>query len=174
MSGVILRCPNCGTGRATPGECDACHEADVRYFCTNHTPGLWLDGKACTRCGARFGQPAPATPAAPAAPAAAPRPSRPRPGSTGRAAPPRRPTEEVFGRLDEPPPRPRPPSLEEMLAEAVRAREAARPTIDTAPPGATPRALGGCLARTLIMLFVFVLMILSGIFMFAGSMFRVW
>ena len=27
MTGVILRCPNCGTSKATPGECDACHEA---------------------------------------------------------------------------------------------------------------------------------------------------
>jgi hypothetical protein len=69
MSGVLLRCPNCGTTKATPGECEACHEADVRYFCTNHTPGHWLDAPMCPDCGARFGQkslPAPSRrPAAP-------------------------------------------------------------------------------------------------------------
>jgi hypothetical protein len=62
-----------------------------------------------------------------------------------------------------------------MLAAAVRAREAARPPMD---PGIDPRAvsrgLGGCLVRALVLLFVFVLMIFSGMFMFAGSMFRVW
>jgi hypothetical protein len=52
---VVQRCPHCGTTRATPGECEACHEAQVRYYCTNHAPGLWLDGPACPKCGARFG-----------------------------------------------------------------------------------------------------------------------
>jgi hypothetical protein len=78
---VLVRiCPSCGTTRATPGECDACHEANVRYFCTNHGPGLWLDASACPKCGARFGDrargasvPAPATPARrPARPPAPP------------------------------------------------------------------------------------------------------
>lgn len=55
---VVLRCPNCGTTRAAPGECEACHDAQVRYFCTNHAPGLWLDASACPKCGARFGGPA--------------------------------------------------------------------------------------------------------------------
>jgi hypothetical protein len=55
---VVQRCPNCGTTRATSGECEACHEAQVRYFCTNHTPGLWLDASTCPTCGARFGDPA--------------------------------------------------------------------------------------------------------------------
>ena len=35
------------------GQCDACHEAAVRFFCTNHTQGLWLEGSACFQCGAR-------------------------------------------------------------------------------------------------------------------------
>ncbi len=47
MSAVVLRCPNCGTTQLAAGECDACHEADVRYWCANHTPGRWLDGPAC-------------------------------------------------------------------------------------------------------------------------------
>ena len=71
MSGVVLRCPNCGTIQPAEGQCDACHEAAVRFFCTNHTPGRWLDGVACLRCGARFGDPAPINPAP--TPSAAPR-----------------------------------------------------------------------------------------------------
>ena len=55
MSDVLIRCPNCGTTQAALGECEACHEAQVRYFCTNHDPGRWLDGPACPACGARYG-----------------------------------------------------------------------------------------------------------------------
>jgi hypothetical protein len=54
MSGVVLRCSNCGTVQAGMGECEACHEAQVRYFCRNHAPGLWLDAPLCSQCGARF------------------------------------------------------------------------------------------------------------------------
>ncbi len=73
MSGVVLRCPNCGTTRALPGECDACHEAEVRFFCTNHKPGHWLKSAQCPDCGARFGEsakssPPEATPVDPQAP----------------------------------------------------------------------------------------------------------
>ena len=57
MSDVVLRCPNCGTTKATSGECEACHEAQVRYYCTNHTPGRWLEGSTCSQCGAKFGDP---------------------------------------------------------------------------------------------------------------------
>jgi hypothetical protein len=55
VSDVIIRCPNCGTTQGALGECEACHEADTRYFCTNHVPGLWLDGPVCSTCGARYG-----------------------------------------------------------------------------------------------------------------------
>ena len=55
MSDVIIRCPNCGTTQGALGECEACHEGDVRYFCTNHEPGQWLSGPACPACGARYG-----------------------------------------------------------------------------------------------------------------------
>ena len=96
MSAVVLRCPHCGTTRAAPGECDACHEADVRYYCTNHDPGHWLDGPACPRCGARFGDPPkpPARPRPPADPPTPPpprvpgRPAAPRPASPRTAPPP--------------------------------------------------------------------------------------
>lgn len=60
MNGVVLRCPNCGTAQPTGGECEACREATVRYFCTNHVPGVWLDSASCPQCGAGFGDPVPA------------------------------------------------------------------------------------------------------------------
>ena len=54
---VIRRCPSCGTTQAISGDCEACHEAEVRYYCTNHTPGVWLDGTSCPHCGSRLGAP---------------------------------------------------------------------------------------------------------------------
>ncbi len=82
MSGVVLRCPNCGTTRALPGQCDACHEAEVRFFCTNHKPGHWLESVQCPECGARFGEPTKPhppepTPVAPRAPRPSRRPQQP-------------------------------------------------------------------------------------------------
>ena len=65
MSDVALRCPHCGTTQATTGECEACHESDVRYYCRNHTPVRWLDGPMCDACGARFGVSRPARPVPP-------------------------------------------------------------------------------------------------------------
>ncbi len=59
MSGVVLRCPNCGTTQSSQGECEACHEGQVRFYCTNHKPGRWLDGQACPQCGAVYGRPDP-------------------------------------------------------------------------------------------------------------------
>lgn len=169
MTGVIVRCPNCGTERSALGECEACHEAQSRYFCTNHTPGLWLDSPACARCGSRFGQPTRA-PAPPPRPATAPA----SPASRNRVPPSRRPPDDVFGRLESPP-RTRPPSLAEILAAAVRARDAARARRDSASDSAAPRgSLGGCFIRAVLFLLLFVVMIVGGIFMFASSMFRVW
>ena len=52
---VVLRCPTCGTTQGHPGECEACSEGHVRYFCTNHEQGMWLDGPVCTHCGSKFG-----------------------------------------------------------------------------------------------------------------------
>lgn len=99
MSRVVLRCPNCGTNQAGPGECEACHEAQVAYHCTNHSPGRWLESLTCQQCGARFGEaspaartsPSPATWPAPAAqtpqPAREPVPSSPWTRSAPRPAP---------------------------------------------------------------------------------------
>jgi len=64
MSAVILRCDNCGTTHSVRGPCEACHEGTVRYFCTNHQPGRWLDTPKCLDCGAEYG----VTPTAPARP----------------------------------------------------------------------------------------------------------
>ena len=85
MSEVVIRCPNCGTTQGALGECEACHEADTRYFCINHAPGRWLDSPTCSECGARFGvervrdrpapRPSPATP---------PRPRTEAPATSGR------------------------------------------------------------------------------------------
>lgn len=84
---VVLRCPTCGTTRPGPGDCEACHEAQVRYFCTNHTPGRWVDAPTCPQCGARFGEarrapvpvPVPAEWTRPRAPTRAPAPTTPPP-----------------------------------------------------------------------------------------------
>lgn len=59
MSAVVLRCPNCGTTQSTQGECEACHEGQVRFYCTNHKPGRWLDSQVCLQCGAAYGRPDP-------------------------------------------------------------------------------------------------------------------
>src|SRR5688572_22916361 len=95
MTGVLRRCPNCGTSQAGPGECEACHEASVAFFCTNHTPGRWIEAPACPSCGARFGvaaspaKPSPPRPE-PAAPLRrpAPQPEPPRRSPWGRTTPP--------------------------------------------------------------------------------------
>ena len=82
MSGVVIRCPNCGTSQSSLGECEACHEADTRYFCANHEPGRWLDGPMCAGCGARYGM-------KPVSSRAAPRErSQPPPGALPLPAPP--------------------------------------------------------------------------------------
>ena len=86
MAGLVLRCPNCGTVQPGGGECEACREAPVRYFCTNHTPGIWVDSPACPRCGARFGDPVAVREAPPPPERARPRPIRtiePDPGMSG-------------------------------------------------------------------------------------------
>ena len=83
MSGIVIRCPNCGTTQSTLDECEACHEATTRWFCPNHEPGLWLDAPLCPTCGAR-----PGVPGRRARPTPAPTPTRS--ASPPRAAPPPR------------------------------------------------------------------------------------
>ena len=121
MSGVALRCPNCGTTQSGPGECDACHEAAVRYFCANHNPGRWLAGPACPDCGARFGDARSAPRAAPAPPSAPP-PRREAPPAPG-------------PRTGFPPIGTAPPSRAEAPFDPRRARPT-RPTRSPWPPRA--------------------------------------
>ena len=182
MTGVILRCPNCGTSKTSPGECEACHEAQVRYYCTNHKPGRWLDASACPQCGATFGDPV--RPVARSIPPAAP----PRPRTTvTSAAPPRvdpppsppRTSAKPWSRRErerspDPDLGPRDESTSvrdmrtarmlEILRAASRAgrmsRGATYTTTEAPPVGA---ALGGCLMRFVILamflLIIFFLML---------------
>ena len=142
MTGVVLRCPNCGTTRAATGECEACHEAEVRYYCTNHSPGLWLESRGCAQCGARFGDPAPP-------PAAVPRPARPT-SARGPGAPVPRPAPAPLPPRAAPPPGPftrrggGPPPVEEdgwgrAGAPLPADEEPADATFDTSDPGSTSR-----------------------------------
>jgi hypothetical protein len=163
VSAVVLRCPNCGTTRGVPGECDACHEAPVRYYCTQHRPGVWLDGPTCGQCGSRFAAtPAPAPAPAPAKPAVRRSPALP--PTAGRGPTPTRGTAPLPGGA--PKPRgPRVPPLAasfETLDELIRgARPPLRPPPDaSAEPGLVRNmpSVGGCLMRLVflvILLFVF-------------------
>ena len=194
MSSVVLRCPNCGTTRSNLGECEACHESQVRYYCINHTPGLWLDAKNCPQCGARFGEAAPPvkTPAPPLTrrpPAAAP-PEGPKAASRPRHIPAKRPASGTVPRDDD---------LrmthdekeetidsrkvrgervvhvtgwDEMLRAATSARR--RPLEPKAESGFEPGALpgrrpGGCLFRILLMIVFLFLALVSGLFVFGAS-----
>jgi hypothetical protein len=88
---VTRRCPSCGTTQAISGDCQACHEAEVRYYCTNHTPGVWLDGTSCPHCGSRLGAAPRAKSTAPPPPVRrpAPAPVPPRPRGSGAPPPPK-------------------------------------------------------------------------------------
>ncbi|MDB5883876.1 MAG: hypothetical protein JWR74_47 [Polaromonas sp.] len=194
MSSVVLRCPNCGTTRSSPGECEACHESQVRYYCTRHTPGLWLDAKNCPACGARFGEAVQPPRAAALSltrrpPAAAP-PQSPKPAPRPRAVPAKRPGSGVPGgdHLRRPPgdrdvkvdARRIPGDREVHVTgwdEMIRAASSARrrpvePADLETPfdPGAMPgRRPGGCLTRILLMMVLLFLALASGVFVFGAS-----
>ena len=173
---VVLRCPTCGTTRSTPGECEACHESQVRYFCTNHTPGLWVDAPTCPECGSRFGEarpvptPAPVLPVRtrPPTPARAPAWTPPPPHPDSRAEP--------TGVRDEWEARERlPPDPEEgvargsshlaLLLNLLNAAGARRTAAVTAPERAWPgigRGVFGCLIQIVLVFFALV----SALFLF--------
>ena len=173
MTGVALRCPSCGTTQNHSGECDACYEAQVRYFCDNHNPGLWLDGTQCKACGARYGE-APKRPAAPPPAAPPPRARGPRPMPPPGEGP-TEPRRARRGRVPDPPERPGPPDLFEMLRRAMAARGPARSEEDAwerPPPTMRRPRVGGCLGKLVLWAFIlFVLMVLGPLFMM-GSAFR--
>jgi hypothetical protein len=124
MSRIVLRCPNCGTTQAGTGECEACHEARVSYYCTNHSPGHWLEAPTCPQCGARFGEPSPvakmppplATRPAPVTPERQPAPEPAPSGPWTRSAP-RRGSSEPVSPATVPP---LPPSVREDPRAAER------------------------------------------------------
>ena len=144
---VVLRCPTCGTTQGHAGECEACSEGEVRYFCTNHEAGVWLDGPACGRCGASFGDP-PKKATAPRAPAGPTRPA----GAPDFRAPGRRRAEPT--RPAEPEVVPSTPSIGDLLEELARERARTRARYEVEEvPWTEPRARGsgvplaGCLVR---------------------------
>ena len=178
MTGVVLRCPNCGTTKAAPGECDACHEAQVRYYCTNHKPGLWLDATECSQCGAKFGdlvrapaRPVPPPPSAPKTTIKPPAPTRsdspplpPKAGATpwSRRERGRSPTPEEVETGDERASGSdiRTARMLEILRAASRVGRISRGatyTTPEAPPVGV--ALGGCLMRFVILAIFLVIML---------------
>lgn len=164
MSGVVLRCPNCGTVRLAEGECEACHEAQVRHFCTNHSPGLWLNSGVCEQCGARFGDPVPAREVPPALPARSPG----RPSSARETRPDLRgsgPEVGPWGVADPPDvgrERPDPARLLLAIFNAAAHARGSRPvSSDEGEYATSPRRKGGCVGKllmlTLLLLALFLL-----------------
>lgn len=185
MHGVMLRCPNCGTTKVTPGECEACHEAQVRYYCTNHKPGRWLETRVCSQCGARFGDPARPTPATTPSPPPSPVPptptasrtssaparSTPPPSPWGRRKRAHSPGGEIrVGSESTSVPDGRTARMLELLRAAARASRASRSTAHLPEPPPVGAALGGCLMR-LVTLAIFLLIIFTlFLFLLGGSL----
>ena len=159
---VVLRCRTCGTSQARRGECEACSEGEVQYFCSNHEPRVWLEGPVCGRCGARFGE-APGTPSSAAGrrrtlPADAPdfRPPARRPPASDTPAP--------------------APSLGELLEEITGASRHTRPPYEPEEPpwtGPSVRRVGfplaGCLFRLVGLVgLLIVVAIIFLLFLFGG------
>ena len=182
---VILRCPACGTTQAHPGECDTCSDGEVRYFCTNHEDGIWLEAPSCSRCGATFGDP-PIRRPIPVRPSGAARPADPpefRPPA-GRAVPEphRRPAsppppidDRELDEPDEPEVLPRTP-LEELLAEITEGRaRSRRPYEAEEVEWAEPRArrtgipVAGCLFRMVSLVFLLIAALILFMFLLFGG-----
>lgn len=183
---VVLRCPTCGTTQGHAGECEACFGGEVRYFCTAHDEGLWLEGAVCGRCGARFGDaprtpPTPAAPSIPARPVETRRPVRRRPPARPLDLDPggRPPWDSEPEKPAEPEVLPRTPSLRDLLEAISERRARARRRYDVEVPGAEPPAprvglpIAGCLFRAVgvaILLVLVVVVIL--VLLFAGLIIR--
>jgi len=164
MSGVLLRCPKCGTTQSHTGECDACYEDTVRYYCSNHSPGLWLNAPTCIKCGAKFG----------AAPLKAPSPA-PR-ASTPVVRPPR---QQPVRRPAEPAAAPTRDAFEESPAPGVRwGRLPAADAEDAWMREPIPELripvspLGGCLARFVKLALVLLAIFLVGSYVFVEGLLK--
>ena len=201
MSAVVRRCPNCGTTQTAPGECESCQEAEVRYYCPNHSPGRWLDGPACGECGARYGVEPPApVPRPTPRPAPPPRRERTPPRPAPPLSPPPTPPPPPRGRVEPRPRRPERPGdlLDELLRDA-RARSPAGLPVGwpgasgapeeasaPAPPaggwlGRRPReprrgapSLVGCLVRLVVVLVLLALLAVAALVGLVGGPFGAW
>lgn len=185
MSGVMRRCPACGTTQADPGECESCYEDKVRYFCDNHKPGRWLDSSQCNVCHAKFGDAPKGVPPLRPAP---PRPVRPSPPRGHESRPPKPPrSRPPFSGVGSTP-RPRTPepvrprfTLEEVLARmSPRERERAgyreepmsvEDVIRVIRPEVKLPALPikGCIFRFIIFIFLLIALGLGGLFLVVGG-----
>jgi len=181
MTGVARRCPTCGTTQNHPGECEACSEGEVRYFCSNHSPGLWLDDPVCKTCGARFGdaprkRPEPTRRAAPKAPTRArPRPES-RPAMPRRAEPPDTGPRRTPPRVAAPGDIPSIPSLADVLVDMLEEGKRTHDTIDEVPRrepiAAAPRRpfpILGCLTRLALFVLLLIALAVGGLFFLFGG-----
>ena len=170
MNAVILRCGNCGTSQNSPGECQACHEQDVRFYCTRHTPGLWLTAPVCSQCGAEFGKDAPP-----------PRERRPAPTPVKTRAQPKGPE-----RTESPPPRAGPwgratrtgserprmdtrETIDRLLREYARRRSVHPEESELARASFPPRIAGGCL-RIVLLAFLIMMVVMYALSSFSGML----
>jgi hypothetical protein len=176
MTGVLLRCATCGTTQSHAGECDACSEGEVRYFCSNHSPGVWLDEAVCQACGAKFGD-APTTPeptprTRPAVTARETRRPQSRPPKTRGAEPRRTGLRKPPPSLEDPEAPPAALCLADLLAGI--AEERARDRVEEVraePTGEGPRtlfAVRGCLVRLVLFVLVLIALVLGGLFLLFG------
>ncbi len=174
---VVLRCPSCGTTRAALGECEACSDAQVQYFCTNHSPGVWLTTQRCGSCGAVFGE-APRRPdAAPGASPVKRVSARPVPSSAPALRTPSsmpRPPSRSYGR--EPSGSelerelPAPATWHSVLGTLLRSRYLPPPVVrERSGPGLT-RGAGGCVLRLLLLALFLFLALVAGLFLFGRSL----
>ena len=178
MTAVVLRCPVCGTTQSNVGECEACFDGTVAYYCGNHRPGRWLDGPACNQCGATLGEPPP-LPSVPAPDPDPPRSRRPpaggiAAGGSGPRIPPRRPATAEEEAADPHTPE---ATLAEVLVKMVEEGERRRgdgADVRWREPVATPlRVPGmGCVGRLLLLVLVLFALGAAGILsLFAGLMY---
>ena len=180
MSAVVLRCPHCGTTQTVQGECEACHEAQVRFYCVNHSQGRWLDSQTCSQCGAVYGRSEPLRPSKPA-PLRQPLPpkrietSSPsttdprRPGPWGRRTPPDTTKEDYV--TDEAVARAK--ALERLREIIGGAYSRRRAPMDGDMPGyaAGPRIAGGCFRVVVIILLMLTLSYCGLSFLGSGLIF---
>jgi len=172
MSGVVLRCPSCGTTQSHAGECDACSEGEVRSFCSNHSPGLWLDGQVCARCGARLGEARPEREPVPAREGRPPVSRLPTPD----AEPPRKSIRRPSPRPADPEETPVTPSLSDLLTELSEERERTRARIEDAPwrepvTGPTRRSIPvmGCFLRLILLVLLLIALVIGGLSFVIGG-----